>query len=234
MNGVEAVEYLEGPVWTGDSPVGPENAAEFNATPTQRITDCAAAVRFVVFSPRGPRGVWGYRDCREGKKDKARIFKTLAARCALSVKSSYEDMRDCHNASAAMVEVLKGSGFTDAMVVGCSVLAGNHSGPTLLMGQLSLSEQPGHSVVVVDGHLIDPTVGQFRSPKVTLPDYLVLPASIAAPMLTLNRRWLERRHGEIYMHSSRNSGTDFIIAYIPTDPVYQCAVSEDWRGGRPL
>jgi hypothetical protein len=151
-------------------------------------------------------------------KQELRLFKTYAARCATSVKSKFDDMRDCHSAAASLVAVLNYRGFADARVIGCSVCAGNRNEIVLRLGEIEVSDSGRHSVVLVKGCLIDATAGQFRCPEIQIPDYLVLPGRIALTMLEINRRWMETKGGEIYMHSVKNGGNDFLIAYIPTDP----------------
>ena len=194
-----------------------------NADSTGQRVDgiCAEGIRYAVWSSKGPTGVAAYRDRSQGKKEKLRLFKTYAARCASSVKSMYSDMRDCHSASAGLVEALRGDGFEDARVVGCTVFAGNSSGPKLLMGELDIVDKPRHSIVLVDGYIIDATTGQFRVRGIGIPDYLVLPPGIAVPLLELNRQWIENKVGEVYMQSAKNGGTDYTLAYLPTDPDFR-------------
>ena len=115
----------------------------------------------------------GTTDRTQGKKERIRLFKTYAARCALSVKSKYADMKDCYSASADLVEVLHCDGFPDARSVGCSVLVTNGAGPPLPFGEFKVREKPSHAVVLVAGCLIDATIGQFRITGLDFPDYYV-------------------------------------------------------------
>lgn len=158
-------------------------------------------------------------DRTSGKKDRIRLFKTLAARCAVSVKSLYADMRDCHSASAALAEVLHYRGFLDARSVGCSVLVADHAGPIGLFGELNITEKPFHSVVVVSGCLIDGTAGQFRSSGLDFPDYLVFDGLHVLQMLNLNRRALGVQ-GNLPINFFR-CGPRALIAYIPTNPSFE-------------
>ena len=154
---------------------------------------------------------------RPVKKRDFRMFKTLAARLAVSVKSLYSDMRDCHNVSAHLVEVLRHRGFADAVVIHCAVLTGNGDEILPARDENGVVHMIEHSVVVVAGCLIDATAGQFHSPLVKIPDYLVLPEPIAGPMLQANRRWQEDKTHELRGHFVKNGGMNFSISYIPID-----------------
>jgi len=155
------------------------------------------------------------------------LFEAFAARCAASMKSRYADMRDCHSASLALSEVLADRGYADAAVIGCSVITGRRGKMSALVGKVEISKKAAHSVVLVRGCLIDATAGQFRSPHVQIPDYIVLPDWAALPMLERNRRWMETDGGvELEINSLKSGGTDFSIAYIPTDPCFAPSLSE--------
>ena len=146
-----------------------------------------------------------------------RMFKALAARFAVSVKSTYPDMRDCHNVSAQVVEVLRHRGFADAVVIRCAVLTGHGQAIVPAIDENGVVHMIEHSIVLVAGCLIDATAGQFHSPSVQIPDYLVLPETIAGPMLHTNLRWQEAKTSELRAHFVKNDGTNFSISYIPID-----------------
>jgi len=146
-----------------------------------------------------------------------RMLKTLAARFAVSVKSTYPDMRDCHNVSAQLVEELRHRGFADAVVIRCAVLTGHGEAIVPAIDENGVVHMIEHSVVVVAGCLIDATAGQFHSLLVKIPDYLVLPEAIAGPMLQANLRWQEAKTPELRAHFVKNSKMNFSISYIPLD-----------------
>ena len=150
-------------------------------------------------------------------KDRLRLLKRLTGRCSASVKRDTPDMRECHTAANAMMVILRSMGFTDARVLGCSaVILGNSSGVRTGMGNLTAEDEPLHSVVLVDGDLIDPTAGQFRALGIAIPDYLIIPAKIATGMLE-NNRWIRGEGTRLLWFEARNSSHDYQIAYIPTD-----------------
>lgn len=150
-------------------------------------------------------------------KEQLRELKRLASRASSLVKKQYPDMADCHNASGALQEVLRERGYEDARVLGCSVITGNSLKLHNRCGDFKINDDPAHSVVVVSGHLIDPTLGQFRVHGIKLPDYLILSPKIVAPMLEQNRKWMSS-NGALALHRVKNGEYDFAIAYIPTDP----------------
>lgn len=152
------------------------------------------------------------------KRADLRLFMTLASRMASSVKSNWDDMADCHSASRAMESVLKDNGFADVKVIGCSVIIGNQEGLNSRTGEFTPTDSAAHSVVLVSGCLIDVTAGQFRSPEVRIPDYLVLSERIVTPMLQCNRHWMMTQSGGLNTHSVDSDVSNFSVAYIPTDP----------------
>jgi len=160
-----------------------------------------------------PESVLGSLD----EKRDFRMFDTLAAKFAVSTKAKYSDMRDCHNVSAQLVEVLKHRGFADAMVIHCAVLTGDGDAIHPRIDENGVEHMTEHSVVVVAGCLIDATVGQFHSSVVQIPDYLVIPERIAVPMLQTNRRWQEGKTSMLRSHFEKTGGMNFSIIYIPID-----------------
>jgi hypothetical protein len=146
-------------------------------------------------------------------------FKQLAAQCASIVKGKYQDMADCHNASLALVDVLRSKGYRNATVIGCSVMSGSSEGLSFRCGGFEITEEAAHSVVLASGFLIDPTAGQFRNDRVVIPDSLVIPPETTSSMLRSNRQWLETRGACQLMSTSETARPviDYSIAYIPTD-----------------
>ena len=160
--------------------------------------------------------ITGSVDKRTGKRERVRLFKALAARCANSVKSMYPDMQDCYSASAALVEVLRMKGFLDARSLGCSVVVTDGIGSPKRVGFFDVQEKPSHQVVIVSGVLIDATIGQYRAAGLSFPDYHVFDNCNVPEVLELNRSILGV-NGPTHVHYFRvRSG--IYIAYIPTDP----------------
>jgi hypothetical protein len=135
-----------------------------------------------------------------------RLFKILAARCTLSMRSQFDDMRDCRCACRGLADVLKDRGFSDATMIGCSVFLGNRDGMLSRTGEFEATESPARSVVLVRGCLIGATAGQFRCDKVQIPDYLVLPRRIALSILETTCRWMEKKVEGLCMYSVKNGG----------------------------
>jgi hypothetical protein len=148
-------------------------------------------------------------------------FKQLAAQCASIVKGKYQDMADCHNASLALVDVLRSKGYRDATVMGCTVMSGSSGALTFRCGGFETTKEAAHSVVLALGFLIDPTAGQFRNDRVVIPDSLVIPPETASSMLRSNRQWLDTDGASPLMHISESARPviDYSIAYMPTDSV---------------
>jgi hypothetical protein len=155
-------------------------------------------------------------DRSSGKRDRIRLFKTLAARCSVSAKSKYRDMQDCYSASAAIADVLHARGYTDARSVGCSVVVADHTGPVKIVGDVKVREKASHAVVIASGCLIDATAGQFRSTGLSFPDYLIFHSRDVLQVLQLNRDSLGRK-GNIEVNYFKVA-PGVLIGYIPTDP----------------
>jgi len=152
-------------------------------------------------------------------KDRLHLLKRLAGRCSAVVKQDSPDMRECHSAAIAMVNVLRLKGFDNSRVLGCSaVILANSGGTGTGVGDTTAEEnEPAHYVVLADGNLIDLTAGQFRALGIAIPDYLIIPAKFATEMLEANRRWVKENGNKLFMVGVRNCSYDYKIAYVPTD-----------------
>jgi hypothetical protein len=175
----------------------------------------------------------GIVEAQKTAAEESELFHELAVRCARTAKAIHKDMRDCHAATAALKHHLRSVGYHDARVLGCSVFTTNEAGMVGGCGTFSITEEPAHSVVLVSGYLIDPTAGQFRSPEIAIPDYLVLPPEVASSMLQANRQWLDLLTGALTLHCDDYKSGEFQIAYVPTDWSYRPAAAkivmqDDW------
>jgi hypothetical protein len=146
-----------------------------------------------------------------------RLFYELTCSLAERVKRDVPDQHDCFSAAIALRQVLRSLGYKDAAVLGCSVITGNSAaGLTNLCGELSSDSDPAHCFVLVGGgYLLDPTVGQFRTDQVLIPDALVLPPEIVTEMLLANFAWLASKGPELSVFAIKDKTCDFQIAYLP-------------------
>jgi hypothetical protein len=147
------------------------------------------------------------------------VIEEVAATVFTAVEHKYPDLKDCENASHTVKEVLVSLGYVNAKVIGVSVVAGTIRDPgRLICGRpYEYKFRSRHYVALVDGYLIDATLGQFRSDTVPAPDYLIM--SDATPHLKLNRRAVASG-GKSEITWTADEATDFAIAYLPDGVEY--------------
>lgn len=145
--------------------------------------------------------------------EQEKLFQDLTRQCSASVKKECSDMRDCHSAAQVMVDILSKDGF-EARVLPCSLIISVAGAPA--RGYLTKpGEEAGHSVVLVNGYLCDPTFGQFSNDSVKLPDYLIIPPESDLIGMLNDNRGHEEQFGKQAVPISFIDMGDFNVAYLP-------------------
>ncbi len=155
---------------------------------------------------------------QKARQKRDRDFEQLTKACNTWVQEEFGVISYCHDACEWLVEKLHDHGYENAQQIGCSVVTRDIQRKHFeTCGEWTeMTDDPAHSIVLVCGFLLDPTVRQFRKEYgILLPNYLILPPEEALPHLRYHRRVLRIEDPEGEMLDFHKTD-DYWIAYVPS------------------